>query len=239
MEENDDQQVDSTLPPEWTLPELPKVHTPSLSTAEFEEIFGGSDEEDNFPLSMGVLRDHMELDSVLPNPNELFQSTISDTLSLGSKPVDVLADSMETENTITCNNTLNLTVEEANKAAENQNPTSKETNTPYNKNTPSSKKSCEVKRAETGGLECGKEGEEEAEVNKDDDSSPSAPADTASTSRRSARIRAKKERREVVGVTVKEEESELDEESLVDSLLERDKEGTCTVNILSTVHVCL
>ena len=49
----DEQSVlDSTLPKEWSLLELPD---PTLHTSEFEQIFGASDDEnDDFPLSLKV-----------------------------------------------------------------------------------------------------------------------------------------------------------------------------------------
>ena len=223
MEEPNDDQVDSTLPPEWTLPELPKVITPSLSTAEFEEIFGGSDEENNFPLSVGGLQGHLELDNVLPNPNELFgAANIAESLNLEASKVLAKKTEVETSKT--------------------EKPTAKETTL--------SEKSTDIPKPVTDGEksseDCTKVSDEEhtsqtVDTKIDNVQLPedgnnmivevmeTEQVDNISGSvigRRSARIKAREDSL-LIGeeVTVKSEGSEFDEESLVDSLLEKNNEG--------------
>ena len=233
MDEASDEQVDSTLPPEWALPELPKDLTPSLSTAEFEEIFGGSDDENDFPLSVGGLQGHMALNNVLPNPSELFSGTIP-PLNLESKSLNVSTDKMEVEMDPVKDDssTKQLT--------SNKEPLDDDQEPPQSVNTPVPDDSIEktdLPPTETSGEVTNNRKSTTTVENKEDDTSnaPSEPVAVANTvSRRSARIRAKEEISTssiVVGenVTVKsekgEESSELDEESLVDSLLERNSES--------------
>ena len=95
-----DQEEDS-FPPEWTLPELPKPSAPSLSTAEFEEIFGGSDDENSFPLSLsGLQEDHDKLNMDLPRTRELLLSSIEESLEM--KP----PSSLDSESLLVSFNTL-------------------------------------------------------------------------------------------------------------------------------------
>lgn len=95
-----DQEEDS-FPPEWTLPELPKPSVPPLSTAEFEEIFGGSDDETSFPLSLsGLQEDHDKLNMDIPRTRELLLSSIEESLEM--KP----PSSLDTESLIVSFNTL-------------------------------------------------------------------------------------------------------------------------------------
>ena len=228
MEEPNDDQVDSTLPPEWTLPELPKVITPSLSTAEFEEIFGGSDEENNFPLSVGGLQGHPELDNVLPNPNELFgAANIAESLNLEAGKV--LAKKTEVE------------------TSKIEKPTAKEVAA---KETTLSEKSTDIPKpvtdGEKGSEDCTKVSDEEhtsqtvdtkidnVQLLEDGNNMivevmETEQVDNISGSvigRRSARIKAREDSL-LIGeeITVKSEGSEFDEESLVDSLLEKNNEG--------------
>lgn len=201
MEDTNSDQVDSTLPPEWVLPELPHHLTPSLSTAEFEEIFGGSDEEGNFPLSVGGLQGHMELDNVLPNPDELF--AIPAPLNIESKPPKMELDNKKTVNDSPVKQTS-------------------VTDDGGDKSVPSSSFELVAPSAQDSKVTL------EAVQSTVGDSNDVEESEVAGASgRRSARLRAKEEG-VMAGedVTIKsEKEDVMDEESLVDSLLEKNNES--------------
>lgn len=216
MEDTTDEQEDSTLPPEWTLPELPKNITPSLTTAEFEEIFGGSDEESNFPLSVGGLQGHLELETVLPNPNELFSPTIPESLNLESKTSSTEKTEVETstiEKQPAEEITVTDTVDEDPKLVTDE------------------EKLADVCKVDNELIDQ----PIKTELTEDDNiivdvvgTDKDVPGSTAG--RRSARLRAREDNVLVgdVEVTVKSEKgenNEFDEESLVDSLLEKNSES--------------
>ncbi len=216
MEDTTDEQEDSTLPPEWTLPELPKNITPSLTTAEFEEIFGGSDEESNFPLSVGGLQGHLELETVLPNPNELFSPTIPESLNLESKTSSTEKTEVETSTTEKQpaeEITVTDTVDEDPKLVTDE------------------EKLADVCKVDNELIDQ----PIKTELTEDDNiivdvvgTDKDVPGSTAG--RRSARLRAREDNVLVgdVEVTVKSEKgenNEFDEESLVDSLLEKNSES--------------
>ena len=206
MEDTNSDQVDSTLPPEWVLPELPHHLTPSLSTAEFEEIFGGSDEEGNFPLSVGGLQGHMELDNVLPNPNELF--AIPAPLNIESKPP--AEEKMEIDNKKTVNDSpvKQTTVTDNRRDSKENVPSSS-----YELVAPSAQDSKVILEA--------------VQSTVGDDNVVGESEVAGASGRRSARLRAKEEGL-VVGenMTIKSEKEDIiDEESLVDSLLEKNNES--------------
>ena len=80
----------STLPPEWTLPDLPHPTAPSLSTAEFHEIFGGNDVENSMPLIglQDVVPSHQ---STVSKDGDMLLSSIEETLEIklpGAGPLD-------------------------------------------------------------------------------------------------------------------------------------------------------
>lgn len=79
MEQDDDH---TSFPPEWTLPDLPNPTAPSLSTAEFREIFGGSDEDSGLPL-IGLQDDGPPLPSHPPQEEEdILLATMEESLEI-------------------------------------------------------------------------------------------------------------------------------------------------------------
>lgn len=209
MEEEQQDHVDSTLPPEWVLPELPQSHTPSLSTAEFEEIFGGSDEEENFPLSLGGLQGHMTLGDGAPKPNELLISSIEQSLALeplreSSADDKVIIDTEEEhkmdvdiKNEVSCMDTTNEETIES-----NDNIIDESSN-----------------KVDSGVL-VDDESMDHSNMNNEE---------TPGVSRRSARIKAKEEDPLFGGISESKKEEEKDEvdedeKSITHTLLEKDKE---------------
>lgn len=248
MDDGNDDQVDSTLSTEWTLPDLPKTLTPSLSTAEFEDIFGGSgDEEGNFPLSVGGLQGHLD-NVLLPNPNELFNTSIPEPLNMETKPeeeesvddkMDVDKNNKDPQDDSTVDKTDTNTTSTCNSSGDTDNKEHDE----VQETTPTS----------TSIAETTNEGEEPCDEAKPtctstNDSSNTAGTTTGTTTgtvgRRSARIKAREEQNNMMvaeNVTIKSEgpagDEVFDEENLVDSLLEKNNESMRVQCMY--VHVCV